>query len=81
LLTALFSSYGATARIPTLWLYSENDRYFGQDKPRAWFNAYVHSGGLGKFVQLPPFKDNGHGSFTLNPDAWKPSFEEFLRRD
>jgi dienelactone hydrolase len=30
LLSELFSSYAATARIPTLWLYSENDRYWGR---------------------------------------------------
>ncbi len=79
LLADLFASYGATARIPTLWLYSENDRYWGKEKPRTWFQRFVNSGGSGRFVQLPPYKDEGHRSFTGNPAAWRPAFEEFLR--
>jgi len=32
-------------------------------------------------VQLPPYGEDGHGSFTRNPAAWRPAFEEFLRRN
>lgn len=78
LLTALFESYGATARAPTLWLYSENDQYFGIAKPMAWFDAFRARGGQGEFVRLPAHGKNGHGSFTANPAAWKPAFERFL---
>jgi len=84
-LIELFSSYGATSRIPTLWAYSENDRYFGKEKPRAWFSAFLAKGGTGEFVQLPPLLpplgEDGHSSFTRNPNAWRPSFEDFLRRN
>jgi dienelactone hydrolase len=78
-LRALFASYGTTARIPTLWLYSENDRYFGTGKPRQWFDGFVAAGGQGRFVALPPYKTDGHPSFTGNPAAWKPAFEAFVR--
>src|SRR5262245_8167225 len=33
-LGALFASYGATAKILTLWLYSENDQFWGPTLPR-----------------------------------------------
>jgi dienelactone hydrolase len=79
LLAALFASYGATAKIPTLWLYSENDKYFGRENPKNWFQGFVKNGGTAQFVQLPPYKTNGHGSFTSQPASWKPAFEEFLR--
>ncbi len=79
-LRALFASYGATARIPTLWLYSENDRFFGVEKPRQWLAAYRARGGSGEFVTLPPFGEDGHGSFTSNPQAWRQVVEAFLRR-
>src|SRR5258708_30701580 len=52
LLTDLFAGYGKTTRIPTLWFYSENDQYFGKEKPRAWFNAFVARAGAAKFAQL-----------------------------
>lgn len=34
-LVAAFASYGARARIPTLWLYAENDSFFGPAGPAA----------------------------------------------
>lgn len=80
LLTEMFAAYGRTARIPTLWLYSENDRYFGVKIPRAWFEAFRAQGGEGRFVQLPPYKNDGHRSFSLNPAAWRPEFEAFVRQ-
>jgi len=47
-MTDLFASYGATARIPTLWLYSDNDRYWGPSIPRAWHKAFTDRGGIGE---------------------------------
>jgi dienelactone hydrolase len=79
LLGDLFASYGATAKRPTLWLYSENDLYMGRDAPREWFSLFKKSGGKGEFVELPAFGKDGHGSFSSNPSAWKPAFETFLK--
>jgi CubicO group peptidase (beta-lactamase class C family) len=78
LMGALFASYGATAKIPTLWFYSENDQYWGPAIPRTWFEGFVARGGTGKFVQLPSYKQNGHPIFTGAPAAWRAPFEDFL---
>jgi dienelactone hydrolase len=78
-LTALFASYGTTAQVPTLWLYSENDRYWGAQIPRTWFDAFIARGGNGRFVSLPPYKNDGHAIFSGNRDAWTPAFEAFLQ--
>jgi hypothetical protein len=78
-LTQLFVGYGATARIPTLWLYAPNDRYMGETLPRAWFDAFRRAGGNGRFVALPAHGDDGHASFTRNAEGWRPAFESFLR--
>ena len=77
-MTQLFAAYGTKARIPTLWVYSQNDKYWGPDTPRAWHKAFVDRGGSGEFVALPPYKTDGHPSFTRAPAAWKPAFEAFL---
>lgn len=77
-LAALYQDYGHQARVPTLWLYSENDQFFGSVLPRQWFDGFVAGGGTGRFVTLPPFKNDGHPSFSGNPEAWKPEFEAFL---
>ncbi len=79
LLRAMFADYGRTARVPSLWLYAANDRYFGERFPREWFDAYAAAGGRGEFVALPAHGHDGHGSFTSNPTAWRPPFEAFLR--
>lgn len=78
-MTGLFASYGATSRTPTLWLYSENDQYWGTAIPRTWHKAFIDRGGSGQFIQLPSYKADGHPIFTGVPDSWKPAFEAFLR--
>lgn len=77
-LATLYKNYGTTSKVPTLWLYSENDRYWGPDLPKKWFSDFVDAGGKARFVQLPPYRDNGHGIFSGNPSSWKPAFEAFV---
>jgi dienelactone hydrolase len=79
-LAALFAEYGKTARIPTLWLYSSNDEYFGARLPREWFEAFRSAGGAGDFVLLPALAGGGHGAFTKAPESWQPAVEAFLRK-
>ena len=75
-----FGGYGRTARIPTLWLYTENDLYFGPKYPREWFEAFRETGGTGEFHQFPPHGEDGHTLFTSHPASWRPVVEDFLRR-
>jgi dienelactone hydrolase len=78
-LAETLAGYGKAARVPMLWLYSENDRYWGRDAPRAWFERYNAQGGDARFVQLPPSGTDGHSSFTANREAWTPHVEAFLK--
>jgi dienelactone hydrolase len=78
-MTALFATYGKTSRIPTLWLYSANDKYWGRELPKTWLKAFTDPGGKAQFVELPANGDNGHSIFTANPAAWKPAVESFLK--
>lgn len=79
LLERLFANYGKTARIPTLWIYSENDMYFGPRLPRQWFSAFQAAGGIGEFTLFPPFGNDGHALFARAPQTWQPRVREFLR--
>jgi dienelactone hydrolase len=78
-LTQMFAQYGTTARLPTLWIYSENDQYFGPKWPKTWFAAYRKAGGPGEFEQYPPVGEDGHPLFTLAPKWWQPRVLTFLR--
>jgi dienelactone hydrolase len=77
-LAATLASY-AKAKVPTLWLYSDNDQYWGARLPKLWFDGFVKSGGRGRFVELPPSGEDGHSSFSRNAVAWRPPVEAFLR--
>jgi dienelactone hydrolase len=74
---AALQSYARTTHVPTLWMYSANDRLWGTSAPRGWLDAYRAAGGAATFVALPADKNNGHFIFTRNPPAWHPAFEQF----
>ena len=73
-----FERYGRGNRLPTLWMYSANDRVWGPVYPQRWHAAFAQAGGRGQFVELPADKNNGHFIFNRNPPAWHPPFESFL---
>jgi len=73
-----FARYGSANRLPTLWMYSANDRMWGPVYPKQWFAAFTQAGGRGQFVDLPADKNNGHYIFSRNAAAWHPAFESFL---
>src|SRR2546425_1688656 len=39
-LTKLFANFGKTTRVPSLWLYAENDLYWGPEAPKEWHKAF-----------------------------------------
>jgi dienelactone hydrolase len=77
LLSQAFAAYGAGNRIPTLWIYSANDRFWGPAYPGRWFAAFRYAGGTGTFVALPAAGNNGHYVFSRNALAWRGAFESF----
>src|SRR5215831_12034750 len=52
--------FGSTSRIPMLWIYSENDTYFGPDLAKRMHAAFTGAGGNAEFHMLPPFGSDGH---------------------
>jgi dienelactone hydrolase len=78
-LQRMFADYGKTARVPTLWIYTENDRYFGPAYPQQWFEAFRAAGGIGEFTRFPAHGRDGHSLFTSAPATWAPRVLEFLR--
>jgi pimeloyl-ACP methyl ester carboxylesterase len=71
--------FGRTARIPALWIYSENDHYIPAALGRRMFEAYVASGAPAQWQMLPPFGVEGHPMVGMGPaEIWWPSVESFL---
>jgi len=74
------AEFGRTAREPTLWIYIENDTFFGPDLSRRMHAAYTGGGGSAEYHLMPPFKNEGH-FFIDSLDAipqWSPLVGEFL---
>jgi dienelactone hydrolase len=74
------AEFGRTARVPMLWVYIENDTFFGPDISRRMHAAYTGAGGSAEYHLMPPFGSDGH-FFIDSPDAipqWSPLVSQFL---
>jgi dienelactone hydrolase len=79
-LVPLFAGLGERSRLPTLWLYAENDSLFPGDYARQLHEAYVAKGGRTEFHMFDPIGEDGH--FMRHPDGllrWLPALDGFLR--
>ena len=72
--------FGRTARVPMLWIYIENDTFFGPDLSKRMHQAFTSAGGQAEYHLLPPFGNDGH--FLIgSPDGiplWSPIVSHFL---
>ena len=79
-LTAAFGSFGRQSRVPTLWLYAENDQLFSADLIRRMHAAYVSGGGAAELKIFPPLSDDGHKLWNRfeGRKQWLPALDDFL---
>jgi len=75
-LIQVMGSFGK-AKVPTLWIYSENDNFFRPELAQAMFEEYSKNGGKGKLVIAAPV---GHAllSRVEARDVWSPFSDQFL---
>lgn len=81
-LVEVTAEFGRTARVPMLWLYTENDTYFGPFLSQRMASAFLAAGGNLEYHLLPPFGNDGH--FLIDSkDAvgiWAPLVSDFLTK-
>ena len=78
-LTTLYGEFGRSTTVPNLWVYAENDQYFGADAPVAWHAVFARGGSKSTFVHAPPMADNdGHGLSRHQARFWAPTVDAFL---
>jgi dienelactone hydrolase len=78
-LKKVFEDAGKVSRVPALWVYTENDAYFGPTHTKEWHQAFTAAGGRADFRMLPPFGTDGHTLFVRGIKIWHPLVLEFLR--
>jgi dienelactone hydrolase len=67
----------AAAKLPTLWLYTENDSYYSAQSIRHYAKLYEESGGKIALRLYPPVGKDGH-YLSRYPDVWRRDVDGFL---
>lgn len=72
-----FATLGKTARVPSLWVFAENDSRYSVATIRASHAAYVKAGGVARLALSPPIAGDGHFIY-YRPDLWREALKAFL---
>jgi dienelactone hydrolase len=59
-LVETMKTFGATTRVPSLWIYAKNDKSFPPDFARMMQEAYDAKRGISTLIITPPHGDDGH---------------------
>lgn len=80
-LVTAFANYGANNKIPSLWMYGENDSLFGPELAGRMHDAFELAGGKGKLVGYSAFKRDSHGMLASRDGekVWLAETEKFLQ--
>lgn len=72
--------FGRTARVPSLWIYTQNDSFFDPGLSQRMADAYKAGGGSVDYRLLPAFGRDGHSLFgAANGVAvWSPLVLNFI---
>ena len=78
-LVGAFAALGKTSRIPTLWIYAQNDKFFGPALAHRMHAAFTGAGGRARLIDAAAFGEDGHSLFPRGVAIWTPVVDEFLR--
>jgi dienelactone hydrolase len=72
-----FAEFGKTIRIPTLWVFAENDSRYTANTIRASYEAFEKAGGKGRLLLSPAIDVDGHFIYH-KPELWRAALREYL---
>jgi dienelactone hydrolase len=80
-LVAAAGDYGHSVRVPSLWIYAQNDSLFVPAVVQRMFAAYRAGGAPAEMESLPAVGADGHAPFSAEAmRLWGPKLEAFLER-
>jgi dienelactone hydrolase len=77
-LVSAYKTLGKKSRVPMLWIYAENDKFFWPELAQKFDAAFKAGGGQDQFVLAPPDGDDGHHLFA-HIEAWSGTVDAFLK--
>ncbi|MCJ2141173.1 dienelactone hydrolase family protein [Methylobacterium sp. E-066] len=74
--------FGSASRVPSLWLYGENDSFFPMPLWQAMHRAYVEQGGKAEVLNFGPYKSDSHRLLSDGSSVYifGPSVDKFLNK-
>ncbi len=81
-LTHAFEQYGETVRVPSLWIYGDNDSVWSRSLTQRMYAGYVEHGAPARMVDFGDYKNDAH-RLVVDRDGvrvWWPSVAAFLER-
>lgn len=72
---------GPRIKVPALWIYADNDSFFGPNVVDRMYETAITSGMQVRRVALPAIGSDGHNIFNLTPGrrAWLAELDQSLR--
>jgi hypothetical protein len=61
-----------------LWLYWQNDKFWGEKHPKTWHEKWLEGGGKAAFNLLPAVGEDGHSGVNTDMDTWLPIVDDYL---
>jgi dienelactone hydrolase len=78
-LVSAFRGFGKHNKVPMLWIYAENDKWFPPEMARRFDEAFRKGGGTHELVMAPPDGEDGHNLYS-HVAKWSPTVEEYLHK-
>ena len=63
-----------------VWLYWQNDKYWGEDSPKRWVKAWQDSGGQADLAFFAASGEDGHNGINSDMEHWLPVVDGFLAK-
>lgn len=79
--TALMAEFGRATRLPSIWLYAENDLYWGAEPPRQWHAAFAQGHSPTELVQTIAVQPDGHQLLLRGGRLWSEPLNAWLRKN
>jgi len=76
-MVSAFGAIGETSRIPSLWIFAENDSRYSANTIRASYAAFSKAGGNARLALYPASKTDGHFVYH-EPEKWRQELRKFL---
>jgi len=83
----VFSTSAKTTLVPGLWLYSANDKFWGEQAPKVWFKSFTDTANAAgktpsvEFFAAPAVGENGHSLQSMGGRFWNPVVNEWLDKN